>query len=226
MNLPSRRVRVELAIALPLRDNGVGIGSLIVIGPSVITDGSVRDRLRQLADDTGPVLGRLVAYQSDRRAPVTDQVSGLPNSEGLERAFRAHAETACSLISISIEDLPQLSSDLGSPLGNAAVRLAGNVARNTLRSSDVLARVGGHEFAALLPGTPLEGAATVADRVQALLSQTKIEWGGGERGISCSVGVAAVPGTVPSVYRLLGAAAAARETGRSEGSDSDAAGFH
>jgi diguanylate cyclase (GGDEF)-like protein len=223
---PSRRTRGHHATALPLRNGGVGIGSLIVLGPAEITDRSVLDRLQQLADDTGPVLRRLAADKAERRAPLIDRVSGVASSEGLERAFDHHTETPCALISFSIDDLPQLSSDLGSSLSDAALRLVGDVVRANIRSLDVLARVGDHEFAALLPGTDIEGAESAAERVEKLLACTKIEWGGGrERGISCSVGVAAVPGTAPSVYRLLGAAAADRATREREDSNRHAAGF-
>jgi diguanylate cyclase (GGDEF)-like protein len=62
--------------------------------------------------------------------------------------------------------------------------------RSSLRPTDVLGRIGGEEFAILLPQTTHEGAMTLAERLRAAIASLAIDFAGQRIPITVSVGVA------------------------------------
>jgi diguanylate cyclase (GGDEF)-like protein len=77
-------------------------------------------------------------------------------------------------------------------VGDEALRCLAEVCRNSVRQIDVLARIGGEEFAAILPGTDEAGAHSVAEKLRNAVYETPINAGRNLINISASFGVAEV----------------------------------
>ncbi len=71
-----------------------------------------------------------------------------------------------SAIAIDLDQVKGLNTRLGRPAGDIWIRAVVSSLRSTLRFSDLVARVGGGAFLALLPETPAEGAMLVAERAR------------------------------------------------------------
>ena len=73
-----------------------------------------------------------------------------------------------------MDDFKQVNDRYGHPTGDMVLRDLAASLRETVREIDIAARWGGEEFAVILPGTDLEGAAQVAERLRVALSEREI----------------------------------------------------
>jgi diguanylate cyclase (GGDEF)-like protein len=78
-----------------------------------------------------------------------------------------------------------------------------------VRDQDLVARIGGEEFAVWMPHTPMPSGLEVAERIRATVESTAWRWSGEAYGLTISCGVAAYPDTVQDVANLRGVADAA-----------------
>jgi diguanylate cyclase (GGDEF)-like protein len=110
------------------------------------------------------------------RLSVTDELTGLPNqrsfrdalSREIKRALRD--ESPLALVLFDIDDFKTLNDTYGHAVGDAILARVAPVMRDELREIDLLARYGGEEFALLAPGTNLEGAVAIAEKVRMAVS--------------------------------------------------------
>lgn len=107
-----------------------------------------------------------------KHAAMTDELTGLLNRRGFFAAGRQLMEQRAqkgepvSVLMFDLDRFKTINDRFGHGIGDEALRLFGAVAAGTLRASDVVARFGGEEFAALLPGS-LGDATIAAERVRA-----------------------------------------------------------
>ncbi|MCE3010032.1 MAG: diguanylate cyclase [Proteobacteria bacterium] len=101
----------------------------------------------------------------------TDAITGLLNRRSLERIFfqemdraKRHQRTL-SLLLIDVDSFKQLNDRRGHPEGDHALQSLAQILVSQIRSIDFAARIGGDEFAVLLPDTPLDKAKNVAERI-------------------------------------------------------------
>ena len=109
---------------------------------------------------------------------ITDGLTGLYNQRHLQRRLDDEFRRALryaqpfALLLIDLDRFKQVNDTHGHPVGDAVLRHVSAVLRNQLRTTDLLARHGGEEFAAILPQTHQAGADLVARRLGAALEQS------------------------------------------------------
>jgi diguanylate cyclase (GGDEF)-like protein len=209
---PDRRRWEDTGYVLPLRDGTKGVGALVIFAPPGLVSSGVQNDLATLIDHAGNLLGQRIAARFSKQIGLIDAITGHPNRPGLDKAMREAVPNRCSLVCMTVDDVMELEITLG----NAVLRRVAAILRNNLRDYDVLSRTGAEEFAFFLPDATLEGAVVVADRVRSAVVATDFNLGG-ERAITCSLGVASVPETVPTIDDLIGAASGARKEARESG---------
>jgi diguanylate cyclase (GGDEF)-like protein len=130
---------------------------------------------------------------------MVDELTGLYNRRffftesklALSRALRfTHSY---SLILMDIDRFKQVNDEFGHAIGDIVLQDVAKALLDILRETDVLARVGGEEFAVVLPDTSENGAKILAERLRAAASN--LEWTIGERKlhITLSLGVTTLP---------------------------------
>ncbi|WP_053078590.1 sensor domain-containing diguanylate cyclase [Methylobacterium tarhaniae] len=157
----------------------------------------------------------------------TDALTGLPNRRAFEEAFgRAFAEASrrggpVTLLAVDADHFKRYNDRYGHAVGDRVLQgLARALSDAARRPSDLVARVGGEEFAILLPGADAEGAAHVAERVHEAVAGLVVETEGESVGrITVSIGLAlGLPrqsGTLADLFGLADAALyEAKATGR------------
>ncbi|MFG1397778.1 GGDEF domain-containing protein [Roseixanthobacter pseudopolyaromaticivorans] len=124
----------------------------------------------------------------------TDLLTRLLNRRGFERIAGSHMTRAggrpISLISCDIDHFKTLNDTYGHGAGDAVLKEFGALLLNTMRSEDVIGRIGGEEFAILLTGADAEGARQFAERVRLLLESTRFDSVPDTRVVTASFGVA------------------------------------
>jgi diguanylate cyclase (GGDEF)-like protein/PAS domain S-box-containing protein len=106
-----------------------------------------------------------------------------------ERSLRSKSPLALCLI--DADKFKLINDEHGHVVGDHALMALARSARAALRAADVLGRLGGEEFAILLPDTELSGALVVAERVRATVANSSVQDSEGRRiGLTISVGVA------------------------------------
>jgi diguanylate cyclase (GGDEF)-like protein len=120
---------------------------------------------------------------------------------------------------IDVDHFKLVNDKHGHQAGDEVLRVVGALLRTGLRASDLPARLGGEEFIALLPETPLDGAVILGDRLRVRIASRQISAGTSQLRVTVSVGVACGTGQYESLDRLLGAADAAMYRAKREGRD-------
>jgi diguanylate cyclase (GGDEF)-like protein len=144
----------------------------------------------------------------------------------LERELTAakESERPLAVILLDIDSLKAINDSLGHQGGDEALTSFGRFLLDQTRASDVPARIGGDEFAIILPDTSERGASVTADRIaEALNNADLLEDSGADLRLSASMGSSGYPWDHDTVDSLLRAADAAmyavkrvRNTGRPE----------
>lgn len=152
----------------------------------------------------------------------TDALTAVSNRRGFEEAFAAlqtrdDPSTPVAVFMIDIDFFKRLNDARGHAAGDESLRIVAGVISAELRhGQDLLARFGGEEFVAILPGVDGAQAVEIADRVRAAVEARGIANPGAEIGVlTVSVGVAASPPA--SVERLVARADAALYEAKSGG---------
>ena len=134
-----------------------------------------------------------------KTAAMTDMLTGLFNRRAfLESADRMIAQRGRKSLPISVllfdlDHFKSINDRFGHAVGDDALKVFARTVTKSLRATDVIGRLGGEEFAAILPATAAE-AEMVANRVRKAFEAAGIEISSHQIGATVSIGVAcAVP---------------------------------
>jgi len=150
--------------------------------------------------------------QDAERRAVVDPLTGLRNRRELERAMAAYGSRApepATLVYVDLDHFKRLNDTLGHPAGDAALRHVARLLEAAVRDGDVVARIGGEEFAVWLPGTPLREGMEVAERIRRSVAEKPLTWTGTVYPLTTSCGLASYPQPVGDLLNLPAAADAA-----------------
>jgi diguanylate cyclase (GGDEF)-like protein/PAS domain S-box-containing protein len=137
------------------------------------------------------------ASDTRRRAMFSDHLTGVANRRAffeaaeLEVARSSRMPRTTALVLIDADHFKRINDRYGHPGGDSVLRQLGALLSNTFRQVDVVARIGGEEFAVLLPSSTLAGAAAVAERLRQLVAEQRVDFDGATITYTISAGVAA-----------------------------------
>ncbi len=180
------------------------------------------DDERELLRRIELALRRRESLQRLEAETITDFKTGLFNDRYFYRRLLEEVERtrrhrlALALILIDFDDFGGINKKIDHHYGNFVLGAFGRKLRAASRAIDLPARIGGDEFALLLPSTALDEVTLVANRLQAVVAETRFEAKGTIFGISVSMGIDAIHGTdsVPAEEFLRRADAALLEAKR------------
>ena len=114
----------------------------------------------------------------------------LPLAERAQERCRRRGEPV-SVVVFDLDRFKLVNDTFGHPFGDEVLRIFAHVARAALRPGDIVSRVGGEEFFAILPGATLKEACAVANRVRAAFAEAADDVEGRRVNATVSAGVMA-----------------------------------
>ncbi len=141
-------------------------------------------RLEDLAERGGPAIENARRFREARQLADLDALTGLHNRryfhETLAREVaRAHRyNRRLALIVFDLDDFKEINDRIGHLAGDAVLAEIADRVRDVVRSADIACRVGGDEFAVILPESELEDGDQLYRRIQAAVSARSVEGAG------------------------------------------------
>ena len=132
-----------------------------------------------------------------RTQSITDALTGLYNRryfvEVLETQFarskRQETQTRCCVLSADLDFFKRINDTFGHLIGDVVLRTISDILREQVRSADVVARIGGEEFAIFLPRTAITDAERLAERIREAVAGHVFDFDGQQVQITITLGV-------------------------------------
>jgi diguanylate cyclase (GGDEF)-like protein len=169
-------------VAVPLPAEGQTLGYLTVFtrsGSHQFSDDEVR-QLEALALRAGPAIENARRFREARQLADLDALTGLHNRRYFHQTLarecaRAHRyERRLSLIVFDLDGFKEVNDRVGHLAGDAALAEVAERVRSVVRTSDIACRVGGDEFAVILPESALDDADQLYRRILSAVSSRAV----------------------------------------------------
>ncbi|MFH1464508.1 MAG: diguanylate cyclase [Pseudomonadota bacterium] len=140
---------------------------------------------------------------------TTDALTGVANRRSLLRRAEHEFQRArrydrpLAMLLLDIDHFKHVNDTWGHFAGDEALKALCGACLANLRGSDVLGRLGGEEFAVLLPETGIREACETAERFRHVVEQLRVDWHGRTVAVTVSIGVAAIEAGDDDVYALM-----------------------
>lgn len=157
-----------------------------------------------------------------KTAAVTDPLTGLFNRRGYDEAaqrliaMQARKGEPVTVLMFDLDHFKSINDRFSHQIGDEALRVFAKTASGAMRATDILGRLGGEEFSAILPGG-LDVAFGVAERVRAAFDVAGEEIGGLLVRATVSIGAASIPASEAHLEALIARADAALYRAKSGG---------
>lgn len=154
---------------------------------------------------------------------TTDPLTGLYNRRHFLECLAAEWSRfqryyrSVSVLILDIDHFKSVNDRYGHAVGDAAIRAVSAACLDGKRKSDIVGRLGGEEFAVLLPETSLSRARTVADRIRKRVMAAQVVAGNVHFGVTVSVGIAEATVSMSGTDALMSAADHALYQAKAEG---------
>jgi len=125
---------------------------------------------------------------------ITDELTGLVNRryflERLHYEFdrMKRYDTIYSMLMVDIDHFKKINDTYGHKAGDIVLKKASEAMKKSLRTSDIIGRFGGEEFAALLPEADIKSASFIAERLRKKVEEVNIEYESAKISLTISIG--------------------------------------
>lgn len=181
---------IHAAVSCPLRSADDEVIGVVTLGSTTESHAwSMTDMVlvQGIADQAGVAIERGRLYDEQRHQALTDPLTGLPNRREFERKLSQRAADAqYGIIAIDLDNLKMINDEHGHEAGDAVLRLVSTTIKAGLRPRDFVARVGGDEFAVLLPDADLETTHDVAERITHSMKGVAVPYGAARISAGCA----------------------------------------
>jgi diguanylate cyclase (GGDEF)-like protein len=224
-NTPLGGFRPKNILTVPLMENQRATGVALLASTHRALHAEQTDQLEFLRTQGAPYLQTAVLHRKLRDLAAIDDLTQILNrrfglrrlQEEFSRAVR-HG-TPVSVLLVDVDRFKSFNDTFGHEVGDEILKLVASNFEANLRSGDVVCRYGGEEFMVVAPGTGLQDAGILGERLRRMVATTELRWRDQALSVTVSLGVATWPMERVSVVEELIAAAdkalyAAKQAGR------------
>ncbi len=220
--VPGTPLEPEALIVVPLVARGALKGTLNVyrIGEDASFTDEEFELAKRLGDAAALALDNAHIRARLEREAQTDSLTGLYNHRHFHERLRrelTHASSAhenVAVVMIDIDDFKKVNDVFGHAVGDQVLADLADHLRATVRSSDVVCRIGGEEFAVIVPSSHEEHVVALATRLGKRLDEVELDLAGR---IAVSIGIAQGPEHAANPRELVACAEAAMMTAKARG---------
>jgi len=191
--------RAYAVFALESPRGSLGTLSLYWDEPHAIS--SIEVSVGQLfAQRAGAMLQSASLYEQATEESLTDVLTGLPNRRYFDRRLTEECERAkryrhsFALLMIDLDGFKTVNDTFGHAIGDSVIQQVAAALKRIIRSSDMVARFGGDEFAVIVPEADQEAAIHLAEKIKMVLAATKLHLPNDtQKFVSACMGIAIYP---------------------------------
>jgi len=190
VGFPAHHPPMGSFLGVPMVYQDRTIGSLYLTNKRGGSDFSEEDEaiITALAAQASVAVEKARLYQRLVANAATDPLTGLSNRREFERVLSNLPRTRFAVLAIDVDNLKPINDEYGHEAGDAVLRAVASAMNGLRRTGDVLARVGGDEFAALLLDTDADGAQQAAERMRVAMHGVSVGHGQARISAGCSEG--------------------------------------
>jgi diguanylate cyclase (GGDEF)-like protein len=214
-----RRRRTDPAYVCPIPGDKGPAGAIAVWTPEGAEPATALAPFRAAIEAAGPRLLAALERRALEEVAARDPLTGLRNRRGFDKVMSSVGDPSGALIYADIDHFKLVNDKLGHPAGDEALVHMSRILIQAVRDDDMVARIGGEEFAIWLPAASLERGREVAERIRQALVFSDWRWRGEKWRLSASFGVASCPETASTRDALPAQADAALYAAKRAGRD-------
>lgn len=128
-----------------------------------------KEQLQQATREIDQLKMEMTRYRDEARK---DPLTRIHNRRGFDPKLESaideanQSNTKLCLIMADIDHFKQINDSHGHLVGDNVLRMVAATIKNSIKGKDLVARIGGEEFAIMLPQTPVDGALTLAENIR------------------------------------------------------------
>ena len=170
-------------------------GSIVTVAVDGLVDRDEQGRFKRTQCVLHNITARKQMEQELRYIAATDALTGLANRrhflDQMRLALARHQrhDIPTALLMLDLDWFKQVNDRYGHAVGDEVLQHFAHITETGLRRIDLLGRLGGEEFAILLPDTEADGAFEFAERLRELAAQNPAHTQAGDIGVTVSIGV-------------------------------------
>ncbi len=222
LSVPGTTLRPEALISMPLiaRNEVKGVLNIYRVGERAVFTDDELELAKHFGDAAALAIDNAKIVAALEQRALSDPLTGLYNHrhfherlrEELTRASRSRDSTA--LLMFDIDDFKKVNDIHGHSTGDRILVNLSDILRETVRGSDVPCRIGGEEFAVILPSCDAGDALGLAGRLLSRVTQLQLDEIGP---VTISVGISQAPEHAMNPKELVSYAEAAMLNAKSKG---------
>jgi two-component system, cell cycle response regulator len=184
---------IDPSLIVPLKGKGK-LNGIIILGER-INNAPFMESEKEYLLNIASLAGISIQNASLYEMATTDMMTHLKIHHFFQAALVEEREkairqkTPLSLIMMDIDHFKKFNDTYGHTCGDVVLINVAQIVMSSVRQIDIAARYGGEEFSVILPGTSLESALVVAERIRKSVEEAKIMCGDIRLGVKISVGV-------------------------------------
>ncbi|MBV8194569.1 MAG: bifunctional diguanylate cyclase/phosphodiesterase [Candidatus Dormibacteraeota bacterium] len=172
--------RARSFIAAPLRAPGgetLGVIVLNSVERERLWNGDDLTTVQGIADEAAVAVERARLFEEQARHASTDPLTRVGNRRAFEEGLRKRRGSRCAVLAIDVDNLKELNDEYGHEAGDLLLAEVARALREHVRAGDLLARIGGDEFVAIVSETVDDDAAAIAKRMRLSLHGVALPYG-------------------------------------------------